>query len=187
MRSFRDGFSRPKKIKNIIQPIPRSFANGFSRPVMASGNKVRYYSLGNEFTVRTGGYSVTYTLRGTVTLTKNADNMVITALESNDGYGGCCNGIAIDVTDIDTLYIDWLATIPSTNDFVRFGLDDSISDNAFLTNIEKTASFSRQVSSVNVSGISGTKYIKILVGNSTSASSGNDVITIYRISGEKAA
>jgi hypothetical protein len=36
MRCFRDGLDKPKIIRTIEQPIPRSFANGFDRPVAAS-------------------------------------------------------------------------------------------------------------------------------------------------------
>jgi len=43
MRSFRDGFNKPKIIRNKEQLFPRSFANGFDRPI--EKNNLRIMSI----------------------------------------------------------------------------------------------------------------------------------------------
>ena len=150
--------------------------------------KKYYYSLGNEYAARTGGYDITYSYRGTTTLAKNAESMVITAYESNNAIGYCCNLIAIDVTNISTIYIDWEATIRSSKDGVNFGVAAANTNNSFLKSVGSTAaSFLRTVTSLDVSSVSGNVYLKIHVANSTESSAGDCVVTVYQIYGEKAA
>jgi hypothetical protein len=135
------------------------------------------YRLGEEYTDLTGGWVEGY-VTGTRTLTKNADSLQIQAVS---GVGNFVTNNLIDLTNIRNLYISWEAT-QTGGQLVRFSVSANKTADAettpaaiSITNIN----FSK-VDVLDVSGLSGSYYLKAREGNNA----GTAFLKVYCVWGE---
>jgi len=153
-----------------------------ARPMTSS--EVYYYKEGNEYTTRTGGYAITYINNGTVTLVKDPASMTIIAYNTGEGSGSCCSLSQVDVTNINTLYLDTYFAAHRSGDYFKFGVATANTDNNFIVDTGTLTNEGSETNSVDVSAVTGQVYIKIRIYNVQYGVVDTEV-TVFNIWGER--
>lgn len=146
-----------------------------------------YYYLGNEFIDTTGGWIEGFS-QGNGSVEKKTEHMNIKVFNntSDNGRRSFETNNLINVSNIKTLYVDWENLV---------GINDASSAVLYLANQKATYStvsevsvmknFSRTVSTLDVSQLTGDYYIGVRAFD-VSASSNNPVdLNVYRVWGEE--
>lgn len=145
------------------------------------------YRFGNEFLEKTNGWMEAYKA-GSVSgvITKETDHLNISFTNSG-GVGdlGVTTSKEIDLTYIDTLYVDWEQTVDSLGIRANILISKyrtqprSVYDTVSVVNDK----FERKISELDVSGFTGLYYIRVHAGNTSS--SGSVDLNVYNIYTDK--
>ena len=157
------------------------------------GDFLYFYDNYNEFKALTGGFSNgfdSHPLEEVITKTEKQFNCLKLLADMTNGVGGNLSEIsfstteAIDLTDINTLYIDWENTGSTTSvNNQSYFIAGSIKDdnhNSFSSRLTLNQSFARRLSALDVSSLQGEYYIRVHSRNSAFVKS---EVKIYRVFG----
>lgn len=125
--------------------------------------KAYLYNSGDECIPLTGGWVTGWTA-ASPTMTKETDNLLISGTGS--AGGAFVTNDAIDLTNINTLYVDWEGTTSGTNGFIDIRVGGAKTDPLNVALLSKNVTFARTIHSLDVSSITGTQYIKFLIASS---------------------
>ena len=120
------------------------------------GNDTPYYWEGDEF----GGW-VEGLIQDSAILTKEINHLKIVATNAN-GNGVWVKDVQIDVTNISTLYVDWVGY-----DSIDVGTIASLrigglkTDAAFDARVLESIPFARKISALDVSTLTGSTWLKL--------------------------
>ena len=158
------------------------------------GDFLYFYDNYNEFKALTGGFSKgfdSHPLEEVITKTEKQFNCLKLLADMTNGVGGNVSEIsfstteAIDLTDINTLYIDWENTGSTTSvNNQSYFIAGSIKDdnhNSFSSRLTLNQSFARRLSALDVSSLQGEYYIRVHSRNSAFVKS---EVKIYRVFGD---
>ena len=174
-----------------------TFYDGFSAQLEEKaykfGDFLYFYDNYNEFKALTGGFSKgfdSHPLEEVITKTEKQFNCLKLLADMTNGVGGNVSEIsfstteAIDLTDINTLYIDWENTGSTTSvNNQSYFIAGSIKDdnhNSFSSRLTLNQSFARRLSALDVSSLQGEYYIRVHSRNSAFVKS---EVKIYRVFG----
>jgi hypothetical protein len=146
--------------------------------------KIYYYNLGNELTSWSTG--INSNSGGTVSNTKNSNNLSMTATVSGTGAAniGYSSDSKVNLANINTLYFDAEVTLTGASGKFLVGLDPNgrTDSNTYYSDlIVGVSSSGRQIYSINTSNITDSRYIKLIASSGNTSSS---TVKVYKIWGE---
>jgi hypothetical protein len=150
------------------------------RLIMMSESKTIYYDSGIENVAWISGYT-----SGTGDLNKNSDHLYLYAANTNSNRTYVTE-VAVNLTNIKTLYIDWENTGSTDGSNIsRFNVSTSRDSGTATYNTRLSPAggqFGRNVSSLDVSSLTGEYYIRVHA--TTLMEMSISEIKVYRIWGE---
>lgn len=176
-----------KKVTNVWQNVggvwkqkvvPKGNIGGVWKEFIQYSTKL--YELGTEYYSIVQGYC-TGTPGKSYTYKENTDNITLTTNPKfHVGYANCSlrTQNVIDLTNVNTIYVDWERTGSVRNNWNTIYVSEYSNSSSSVAATSIGASFTRQVSSLNVSSLSGKYYI--VVNNSDEPNSWGDLI-VYRL------
>ncbi len=141
-----------------------------------------YYKLGIEGALWVAGYS-----EGSGTQSKESDHLHLYAYNPSGsvyGYRTYVTDVAIDLTSINTLKIDWVGTKTGSYAAAYFAVGMNKADLGMNASINQTATFSRTIDSLDVSALTGSYYIKIIVWGDRDTTTHSFTADVYNVWGE---
>lgn len=145
-----------------------------------------YYKEGDQCISRTGGYGWTV-ISGNPFLEFNSNNMRMVAGEYTDAIGVFYHQTAVDLTHIRTLYIDWAGDKAINYDSIRWGVGTSKTNSTINPQkIMGPGVWGRTIHSLDVSAVTGLRYIKWWLHNSDEYGNGDDWVRVYNLYGKTA-
>lgn len=123
-----------------------------------------YYDNGNEFISDTGGWGIGISA-GTGSQTK-ANNALELTLTSNNSYRTYVTANKIDFTNIKTIKIEW-ENLGGSNSNNALSLTDDKVNYIPIAEVAKASAFSRQISTLDVTNITGFYHLWFRLGLST--------------------
>ena len=143
---------------------------------ISTDDRLFLYKLGDEFNPITGGWVVGYS-QGTGSQSKEDDHLYLTTSTGAPRRTYVTNN-KIDLSDIKTLFIDWLA---ETNGNSLLCILNNKTDNygSAVAQIIKTTAFTRRIDMLDISSLNGEYYVAVFSNAETI-----NTTKAYRIWGE---
>ena len=175
-----------KKVTNVWQNVggvwkqkvvPKGNIGGVWKEFIQYSTKL--YELGTEYYSIVRGYCTGTSGRSYI-YKENTDNITLTTNYNVSGYANCSlqTQNAIDLTNVNTIYVDWERTGSVRNNSNRIYVSEFSNSSSRVAATYIDGRFTRQVYSLNVSSLSGNYYI--VVNNSDEPNSNGDLI-VYRL------
>jgi hypothetical protein len=131
-------------------------------------------------------------LSGDGSQSKESNHLYLNAYDKASGNTATRSYVTdalIDLTNVKTLYIDWESTGTSTAQnrcFFVVSSDKTGEYSVQTLGLEIQNTFSRTISSLDVSSLTGQHYIRVHSrDNSGTANQANSIIKVYRVWGEE--
>lgn len=172
MPLYRGGQRIAKLYKGAV-PVARAYL-GAQKVFDAAELLLQYYLEGTEYVPWIVGYSS----GSNGSQSKEADHLYLNVTSTSRRTW--VTEIAIDLTPLSTLYVDWSLT-RNSNGSTGFQVATNRDDNSSVTGISFNSSFARREDSLNVSALSGAHYIKIFANNASTT--GSVTTRVYGVRG----